>query len=161
MENLIPVIKPGETENEKNDAAAIMAETDPWKTLGISFDQVLNMLNDPLNTTWVAYSGDTVIGVAVIQMEGAFAGYLKSLAVKPGWRGKHIGEHLMKFIEEKIFSGNQNVFLCVSSFNLSAQKFYLNQGYTRVGKLTDYLVEGYDELLFRKTKGPILQVFEP
>ncbi len=54
-----------------------------------------------------------------------------------------------------IFSLSPNVFLCVSSFNKKAQNFYQKLGYKKVGVIIDYLVEGYDEILMRKTVGPI------
>ena len=40
-----------------------------------------------------------------------------------------------------------NLFLCVSSFNTDAPKFYLTLGYEQIGVLKDYLVEGHDEIL--------------
>lgn len=63
---------------------------------------------------------------------------------------------MMKFIEKRIFMTSQNVFLCVSSFNKEAQRFYQKQGYKNIGLLKDYIVKGYDEVLMRKTKGPLL-----
>jgi len=84
-------------------------------------------------------------------------GYLKSIAVKSGWRGKKLGEQMMAFIEKEIFSTCANLFLCVSSFNPDAQKFYLKLGYEKIGVLKNYLVEGHDEILMRKTISPILE----
>jgi ribosomal protein S18 acetylase RimI-like enzyme len=43
--------------------------------------------------------------------------------------------------------------LCVSSFNTGAKRLYERLGYEFVGTLTNYLVEGHDELLYRKTSG--------
>ena len=62
----------------------------------------------------------------------------------------------MDFVEEQIFSVRPNVFLCVSSFNEEARRFYLRRGYTVVGTLKDYTVKGYDEIFMRKTTGPLL-----
>jgi ribosomal protein S18 acetylase RimI-like enzyme len=63
----------------------------------------------------------------------------------------------MDFVERRIFTKYSNVFLCVSSFNSIAQKFYKKLGYQIVGVLKNYLVEGHDEILMRKTTGPILE----
>jgi ribosomal protein S18 acetylase RimI-like enzyme len=62
----------------------------------------------------------------------------------------------MAYAEERIFKQTPNVFLCVSSFNTGAQKFYKRIGYTVIGELKDYLVSGYDEILMRKTVAPLV-----
>ena len=41
------------------------------------------------------------------------------------------------------------------SFNHAARRLYERQGYTVVGELSDYIVEGYSEILLRKTRGPL------
>ena len=149
-------IRPPAHAGEIREAAGLMAGTDPWVTLGITITEVEKNLGDPLYETFLAISGKEVAGVAVIQMKGACTGYLKSLAVKESWRNRHVGSMLMDFIEKRILTVHANIFLCVSSFNEAAKRFYLRRGYTEVGVLRDYLVEGYDELFMRKTKGPLL-----
>lgn len=145
------------TQVEKTDCAEIMAGSEPWITLGMSMDQVMYSLNNPLNEVFAAYVKDEIIGAIVIQTKGAFSGYLKSIALKPDWRGKKLGKQMMVFIENEVFSTCANLFLCVSSFNQDAQKFYLKLGYEKIGVLKDYLVQGHDEILMRKTIAPILE----
>ena len=87
-------------------------------------------------------------------MEGPFAGYIQALVVAPEWRGRGIGEQLLKFAEERIFRDSPNVFLCVSGFNPRAQKFYARLGYERIGELKDYVIAGESEFLMRKSVGP-------
>ena len=120
-----------------------------------SYRRLSSTLNDPLNEVFAAYVKEEIAGAFVSQTKGAFSGYLKSIVVKSGWRGKHLGRIMMGYIEKKIFANHTNVFLCVSSFNLDGQKFYSKLGYQVIGVLKDYLVEGYDEILMRKTTGPI------
>ena len=134
-----------------------MAVTEPWITLGMSRGMVMNTFDDPLNEVFAAYVKDEIVGTMVISTKGAFSGYLKSIAVKSAWRGKKLGEKMMAFIEIEIFSTCANLFLCVSSFNRDAQKFYLKLGYEKIGVLKNYLVEGHDEILMRKTIAPILE----
>jgi [ribosomal protein S18]-alanine N-acetyltransferase len=145
------------TEEEKTECAEIMACSEPWTTLGISMDQLMDTLNDPLHEVYTAYIKDEIVGTMVIHTKGAFSGYLKSIAVKQSWRGNKLGEKMMQFIEKEIFPTYKNLFLCVSSFNLNAQRFYTKLGYAQIGVLKDYLVEGHDEILMRKTIAPILQ----
>jgi ribosomal protein S18 acetylase RimI-like enzyme len=62
---------------------------------------------------------------------------------------------LLEFAEQRILKESPNVFMCVSSFNHGARRLYERQGYKVVGELTDYIVEGYSEILLRKTRGPL------
>ena len=74
----------------------------------------------------------------------------------PERRKQGIGSKLMAFAEERIFREAPNVFLCVSSFNKEAQRFYIRLGYEQIGELKDYVVKGHSELLMRKTTGPLV-----
>lgn len=154
MKNTTPVIHRLSSTEEKIICAGILTNSEPWITLGIDIDQVMMNLNDTLNEVFAVYIKDEIIGTIVIQTKGAFTGYLKNIAVKPDYRGKNLGEFMMKFVEDYILSKSQNVFLCVSSFNANAQKFYLKLGYEIIGVLKNYIVEGHDEILMRKTIGP-------
>ena len=88
-------------------------------------------------------------------MNGAFRGYIQSFDIMPGWRGNGVGTQLLNFAEEYIFDKTPNVFLCVSSFNKDAKRFYANHGYETVGELKNYVLEGYSEILMRKTTAPL------
>ena len=145
------------TEREKTACAEIMAGSETWITLGIPMDEIMKTLNAPLQDVYAAYVEDEIVGTMVIHTGGAFSGYLKSIAVKPGWRNQELDEKMMEFIEKEVFSTYKNLFLCVSSFNSDAQQFYKKLGYEKIGELKDYLVAGHDEILMRKTIAPILQ----
>ena len=134
-----------------------MAGSETWITLGIPMDEIMKTLNAPLQDVYAAYVEDEIVGTMVIHTGGAFSGYLKSIAVKPGWRNQELDEKMMEFIEKEVFSTYKNLFLCVSSFNSDAQQFYKKLGYEKIGELKDYLVAGHDEILMRKTIAPILQ----
>ncbi len=157
MENQGIIIKPVDTDREISECASLMAGTEPWTTLKITAEQIEKTLRDPFYESYVAYVEKNIAGIAVIQMKGACTGYLKSIAVKKEYRKNRIGSRLMDTIEKRIFSAHPNVFLCVSSFNNSAKEFYINRGYLEIGTINDYLVAGYDEILMRKTKGPVLK----
>ncbi len=146
-----------ETEDEKIQCAEIMSGSDPWKKLGFSFADCLKSLNDPTSKTITVTEGSTVTGFASIQMNGTLTGYIKRIAIREDMRNKQIGKKLLEYVENKIFQEKPNVFLCVSSFNESAKKFYLECGYEIIGELKNYLVNGYSEILMRKTISPILK----
>jgi ribosomal-protein-alanine N-acetyltransferase len=142
---------------DKETCVELMAASEPWITLAMSREHLMDTLNDPLNEVFAARMNEEIVGTMVVQTRGAFTGYLKSIAVKPDWQGRHLGKRMMTFLEEEIFSTSSNLFLCVSSFNTRAHNFYRRLGYEQIGVLTNYLVDGHHEILMRKTKGPILE----
>jgi len=135
--------------------ARMMSETEPWITLGRTFEASLDVVGDRFAETYVARSGGQVVGFVVLMMHGALPGYVRSVCIRADQRGGGLGTALMRFAEERIFRERSNVFLCVSSFNKAAQRLYLRLGYKQVGELEDYLVAGHSELLMRKTRGPL------
>ncbi|HYX26131.1 MAG TPA: GNAT family N-acetyltransferase, partial [Thermoanaerobaculia bacterium] len=94
-------------------------------------------------------------GFLILNLQGAFVGYIQTVCVAPELRGTGVGTALVGFAEDRIFREHPNVFLCVSSFNERARQLYERLGYKLVGELTDYLVPGHSELLLRKARGPI------
>jgi ribosomal-protein-alanine N-acetyltransferase len=134
--------------------ARLMASSEPWITLGRDYDRSLAVLRDAAREVHVAWSGGERVGFVILCLGGPFTGYLQTLCVAPGGRGRGIGSSILAWAEARIFERSPNVFLCVSSFNRDARRLYERAGYAFVGELTDYLVEGHSELLFRKTRGP-------
>jgi ribosomal protein S18 acetylase RimI-like enzyme len=156
-----PVIRPLATDAEAQACAALMSSIDPWLRLGRSFDESLRIVRDPAREVYVAIDqngadpGTRVAGFVVIVMQGAFVGYIQSVAVGERWRGRGVGSTLLTFAERRIFRDEPNVFICVSSFNPRARRLYERLGFEVVGELRDYVVRGHAELLLRKTIGPL------
>jgi ribosomal protein S18 acetylase RimI-like enzyme len=149
------LIRPLSGPAEAHACAEMMANSEPWITLKRGFDFNLKLLNDPTREVYVAISGDSVAGFVVLNLAGPLRGYVQTLGVMPDWRKHGIGAKLMAFAEERIFRESPNVFLCVSSFNKEAQRFYALLGYEQVGELKDYVVRGHSEFLMRKSTGPL------
>lgn len=147
-------------ESEARFCAAFVVASDPWLTLGLTFDQALQRLTDPTREIHVATVKDQIVGVLILFLQGTFKGYLQTIAVHPDWRCRGIGTRMIAWAEERIFCESPNVFLCVSSFNSQAQRLYERLGYQRVGELPDFVVAGFSEILMRKTRGPLLE-FKP
>jgi len=137
--------------NKAHRCALLMSNSEPWITLGRTYDDSLKMLLDPLIEVYLAVVEDEIIGFIILQMHGAFKGYIQTVAVDAEWRNKGIGSRLLKFAEGLIFSQTPNVFICVSSFNKKAQELYKRLGYETIGELKDYMVSGHSEILMRKT----------
>ena len=89
-------------------------------------------------------------GLALLHAKG-FLGcpYVAVIAVAPGLRNRGIGAQLLGFAEGH-FSGSRYVYLCISSFNVRALRFYERHGYAKVGELPNFIADGYSELLMQK-----------
>jgi [ribosomal protein S18]-alanine N-acetyltransferase len=135
--------------------ANAMYTSEPWITLGLTPESALAIASDPALERYKAIDGNEQhAGFILINTGAQFPGYIKILCVTESSRGKGVGRQLMEFAEDRIFREFPNVFLCVSSFNHKARKFYSSLGYHEVGELTDYLIAGHAEILLRKTIGP-------
>jgi ribosomal protein S18 acetylase RimI-like enzyme len=134
--------------------ARLMASSEPWITLGRSFEASLAIVRDPTREVYLARDETGIAGFLILCMTGAFVGYIQTICIDPRCRGQGLGTKLVEFAEERILSVSPNVFMCVSSFNIEARRLYERLGYTVVGELVDYLVQGHSEILLRKTVGP-------
>ena len=139
----------------------MMASTDPWLTLGRTFDDLLPRVTDPTREVYVAADDDDVVrGVLILNMHGAFVGYIQTVCVDASLRGSGIGTQLVAFAEERIFRETPNVFLTVTSFNPRARALYERLGYETVGELRDYLIRGASEILMRKSIASMAEYFK-
>jgi ribosomal-protein-alanine N-acetyltransferase len=143
------------TDAEAEACARLMAESEPWLTLGRSYQASLGIVRDPNREVYIARDEDGVAGFLILCMTGAFVGYIQTIAIQPDRRGQGLGSRLIDFAERRILAESRNVFMCVSSFNHDARRLYERLGYHAVGELTDYIVQGHSEILLRKTTGPL------
>ncbi len=154
------VIRPVTERQEAEFCARFMAASEPWLTLGLTFEQALTRLTNPAREVLIAKVEAQIVGVMILDLGGVLNGYIQILAVHPHWRGQGVGARMIAWAEERILRQSPNVFLCVSSFNERAQRFYARLGYERVGELPDFLTVGHAEIILRKTRGPWL-AFKP
>jgi ribosomal protein S18 acetylase RimI-like enzyme len=151
------VVRALETDDEARACARIMTTTEPWITLGRSYEESLDIVCDASREVYVAMCVDTsdVIGFLILDMRGTFVGYIRSIAVREDWRGRGLGGRLIGFAEARILRDHPNVFMLVSSFNPRAKALYERLGYEMVGELRDYVVRGHSEFLLRKSIAPL------
>ena len=139
---------------ELNTCARLMADSEPWITLQRDYDASVQTLTSPGKEVYVAACGRQILGFIILNMQGGFIGYIQSIGVAPEWRSRGIGRRLVAYAEERIFREAPNVFICVSSFNPGAQRFYRSLGYEAIGELKDFVVRGHSEILLRKAIAP-------
>ena len=135
--------------------ARMMAETDPWITLGMDYDYCLKAFDGSFREVFVLRKASRVIGFVIMQMQGTFKGYIQTVCIDSEHRGAGYGTKVLGFCEERILKYSPNIFICVSSFNIKALELYLKFGFERIGELKDFIKPGFTELLLRKTVGPI------
>ncbi|MGZ7039486.1 MAG: GNAT family N-acetyltransferase [Thermoanaerobaculia bacterium] len=151
----MPEIRRLMSDAEARACATMMSSSEPWLTLGRTLQECLALLVDPTREVYVAAEDGAVRGFIIINMHGAFSGYIQTICVDPGSRGSGLGSQLVAFAEERIFRDSPNVFLCVPSFNPRARSLYERLGYETIGEIRDFLVRGHSEVLMRKTIGPM------
>jgi len=147
-------IESARTATDREACARMMSSSEPWITLGRDHDRCLAIVSDPTRELYVARAGSDVSGFILLNMHGPFPGYIQTVCVGETARGLGIGSQLVAYAEARISRVSPNVFLCVSSFNAGAKRLYERLGYEFVGTLANYLIEGQDELLYRKSLGP-------
>jgi ribosomal protein S18 acetylase RimI-like enzyme len=146
--------------DEAQLCAELMTNSEPWITLRRNYTDSIAMLSDPVREVYVGVMEGEVVGFMILRMDGAFVGYIQTVAVMPQWRGRGVGTRLVQYAEARVFRETPNVFINASSFNPGAQRLYERLGYEVVGELRDYIVAGHSEVLLRKTIGPLTE-FRP
>lgn len=135
--------------------ADLMASSEPWLTLRRGYADAMRLLKHPAKQCFLIRSGGERAGFLVLDLNGPLGGYLQTIGVAPEMRGRGVGTAALRWAEGYIFKKHRNVLLCVSSFNPGALRLYRRAGYEVVGRLRDYVVAGHDEILLRKTLGPL------
>ncbi len=135
------------------ECALLMSSSEPWITLKRDYNACLAAICGAYKTVFILKQNTRFIGFAILQLEGTFKGYIQSICLSPEVRGHGNGKAFIRFCEEIIYHLSPNVFLCVSSFNTAATQLYLQLGYEQVGVLKNFIIDGFDELLMRKSIG--------
>ena len=80
------------------------------------------------------------------------------IAVAEIFRGQGIGKRMINHIKEIVASKHRhipNVFLICSVKNKDAQSFYEKNGFEKIGIMKDLVVDGHDEIWYRKSFGTV------
>jgi len=139
------------TSDERHWAARLQSTSEPWVSLGVSEEKTLQSLHDPAYQVFIGHQNNKACGVLIIDPRGvAGSPYIKSIAVTEESRNLGIGASLINYAEESFKNRSRYIFLCVSSFNTKARSFYKKLGYTIVGEIEDYIIDGASEFLMSK-----------
>jgi len=139
------------TDDEIEQCTQMMATTEPWITLRRDAEMLRPIVADPDKELHVVRDRQGIAGFVILDLRGLLNGYVQTLCIRQDRRGTGLGAALLTAAELRILDQSANVFICVSSFNPRAQKFYAKLGYEKIGVLRDLVVTGHDEWLLRKT----------
>lgn len=139
--------------------AAMLGALEPWTYYRVDADAwQRNLRSIPAEElAFVGVEADEPVAFVQFRLGGTFAlsGYVKTLAVRADRSGRGLGRQILAFAEQMILARGPNVFLLCSARNTAAQQFYRAVGYAECGRLPAFVLATEDELIFRKTLGPI------
>jgi len=128
-----------------------MAASEPWIRLGRGLAACRQTCARPGQELLVIRDAHGPCGFVLVHPRGvAGSPYVASIAVAPERRGEGIGRRLLGLVEDRFRPEARHIFLCVSSFNAGARRFYEREGYVAVGEFADYIVDGASEILMHK-----------
>ena len=148
-------IEPTSDEETLSRCAVMMSESEPWITLKRALQGCNEAMHGDYKEVYVCSDHGRILGFVVLQLAGVLKGYIQSICVSPEMRGSGLGTALIQFAEKRIFSVSPNAFMLVSTFNEKAAKLYFKLGYEKIGTLKNFVVNGLDEFLLRKTVGSL------
>lgn len=138
-------------DDDREWCAQLMASSEPWLTLGRTIEQTRPLFHRSDSSLFIARQATRPAGFLLLRERGiVYSPYIASLAVAPEARNLGIGTRLVAFVEERERPKSRHIFLCVSSFNTGARALYERLGYSVVGELKDYIVDGLSEILMTK-----------
>ncbi len=96
---------------------------------------------------------EQILGFVGMRVESE-RGHISTLALRPEWRGRGLGELLLiSALEQAVHDGAQSVTLEVRISNHVAQSLYNKYGFVRTSRLHGYYADGEDAYLMRS--GPV------
>jgi GNAT superfamily N-acetyltransferase len=133
-------------------AEAIVAMP-PWSVMRYSADALTRFLAAPDGgvSRYLVQVGGEQAGAVSVRYPWLKGPYLELLALLPPFQGRGIGSAVLGWFEQEgLRLGARNLWVCASSFNTSALRFYRHHGFRPAATLAGLVAEGYDEMLLRK-----------
>jgi ribosomal-protein-alanine N-acetyltransferase len=109
---------------------------------GWSFDQIRGSLALTTTKAWIAYHGQTPVGLIFCQLAGADAEIL-TLCVQPAMRRKGIAALILRrAVDEIRAAGVAKIMLEVAADNIAARRLYEHFGFIVIGARANYYKRG-------------------
>jgi GNAT superfamily N-acetyltransferase len=125
----------------------------PWSVMGYPAGALAQFLasNNDGASRYLIEVGGSEAGAVSIRFPWLKGPYLELLALLPPFQGKRLGASIMAWFERRALElGARNLWVCASSFNERALRFYQAHGFVEAASLPGLVADGYDEILLRK-----------
>jgi ribosomal protein S18 acetylase RimI-like enzyme len=125
----------------------------PWSVMRYPADALARFLaaSDGGVSRYVIDIGGEQAGAVSVRFPWLKGPYLELLALLPPFQGRGLGSALLDWFEQEgMRLGARNLWVCASSFNTNALRFYRRHGFQPAATLTGLVADGYDEILLRK-----------
>lgn len=145
------------TSGDFPNLARLISTDKAWTCYGINYDAALGIFREMEDSIFIAERDGEFAGFATLRINGFvnIGAYVRMIAVVESLRGSGVGKQLIDYVSNSAFVQSSNVFLICSIDNRRAQTFYERLGFEQVGILSDLVVEGHDEILYRRTAGSL------
>jgi ribosomal protein S18 acetylase RimI-like enzyme len=133
-------------------AAAIVAMK-PWSEMNYPADLMAGFLvsADGGVSRYLVEADQHAAGVVSVRYPWLRGPYLELLALLPAFQRRGIGATVLAWLEEEArLRKARNLWVCASSFNADALRFYERHGFRHAAALPDLVADGYEEILLRK-----------
>jgi GNAT superfamily N-acetyltransferase len=133
-------------------AEAIVAMP-PWSAMDYPADAMARFLAMPSDgaSRYLIEVDGAEAGAVAVRHPWLKGPYLELLALLPPFQRRGIGAGIMSWFEQAGRGlGARNLWVCASSFNDGALRFYQRHGFRPAATLPGLVAERYDEILLRK-----------
>jgi ribosomal protein S18 acetylase RimI-like enzyme len=133
-------------------AGAIVAMP-PWSSVAYPKEQMTRFLATPAAGTsrYAVEVGGVAAGAVSVRSPWLKGPYLELLAILPAFQGNGVGAKILAWFEvEGLRVGARNLWVCATSCNARALRFYARHGFQPVATLPGLVADGYDDILLRK-----------
>lgn len=140
---------PGEPER----LAPIFSAIDPWARLGYRPEGLLRYLgtNERGAPRYAVIVGHEVVGAVGLRLNWLKGPYLQFLGIVPDYQNSALGSAVVNWLAgEARAAGERNVWVCATSFNTAALRFYLRHGFEPVAEIDQLLTDDTSEVLLRR-----------
>lgn len=125
----------------------------PWQELGYQAQTLERYFLSQAEgfTSLVLTINQQSAGIITLRSSWLRGTLLELIAILPAFQRQGLGVWLINWLYDYAQQRQQrNLWTLASAFNTKALQFYQTQGFTIVGQLDDFIIQGQDELLLRR-----------
>ena len=133
--------------------AAAIVVMEPWSVMQYPAERLATFLVSPDQgvSHYCVSVQDVEAGVVSVRSPWLKGPYLELLALLPPAQNRGIGSRILAWFEETAIGQEaRNLWVCASSFNGHALRFYARHGFRPAATLPGLVADGFEEILLRK-----------